>query len=519
MRIEIKGGDRTKTVELAEPARVDSLLMEAGFPLDMPCSGEGRCGKCRVVATGGLSEVTDAEKKLLSEKELAAGERLACRTTVTGDAVIIIPQKGGTNVLLRSELPGDFAADGGEGAGLAVDIGTTTVAAYLYGFDGTLLAKNGVPNPQSVYGADVISRVGRAMAGDGENLSMLIRAAIGKLAKELLKTAGLDTSRLKKAVLVGNTAMLYLLCGRDPSPIAAAPFVPDTLFGGRVSAQTAGLAGFEGLESVYLGRSMSAYVGADITAAALSSGMCEPGKKTFLVDIGTNGEMAVFDGRRLLCCSTAAGPAFEGVGISCGCPARNGAVSHVAVEHGGLRCEVIGSVRADGICGAGLIDAAAAMLELGLFDETGRIDEERAVELGRFDDGDGEEKIKLCDGVAITQKDIRQLQLAKAAIRAGAETLLHEAGMEPSELDAFYIAGGFGSAIDIASSARIGLIQPECAEKARAIGNAAGAGASMMLLSGKAVREAEDMAACSKTVELSTSPYFMDKYVECMCFE
>ena len=516
--VVVKGGSAVKA-EIEKPEKVNSILARLGADINMPCSGQGRCGKCKVKAEGQLSEVTQQELRFLTPEELAGGIRLACCAEVTGDAVLTVSETEGTSVLLRGSAV-NVAADPGEsGLGLAVDIGTTTIAAYLYDLaNGRLLAQGGMENPQEVCGADVISRIGRSMAGERERLSMLVADAISELAGCVLKDSGLRNMTIAKGVCVGNTAMLYLLSARDPSSIAAAPFISDTLFGENVSAASLGFRHFADGGQIYLGRSISAYIGADITAAILSSGVCEPSRKSFLVDIGTNGEMALFNGEELVCCSTAAGPAFEGVGISCGCTAKDGAISHARAREGKIECNVMGDKEPMGICGTGLIDAAAAMLELGLIDETGRIDEETAVDLGCYGSTAGG-AIRLSDGVALTQGDIRQLQLAKAAVRAGIETLLHEGNVRAEELDVFYIAGGFGSYIDIGSAIKIGILPAECETAAKAVGNAAGAGASVMLLSSREREKAEKLAAGARTVELSTSAFFMDKYIDCMCFE
>jgi len=275
---------------------------------------------------------------------------------------------------------------------------------------------------------------------------------------------------------------------------------------------------------VYLPACIGAYLGADITTALVASGLFAAGRvyagpPVLLADIGTNGEIVLCANGKLYACATAAGPAFEGAGISQGMTARDGAIAHVAnnvqwkMENGkwkndAYECavEVIGGGPATGICGSGIVDALASMLDTGALDETGALTE------------GGPYRIPGA-GVEITQADVRAVQLAKAAIQAGMLTLIHEAGLVPGQVEALLIAGGFGSCIAPASAERIGLIPPDFAAKARAIGNAAGMGASMALLSATALKDTETASSAIQIVELANNPVFMNAYIECMTFE
>jgi uncharacterized 2Fe-2S/4Fe-4S cluster protein (DUF4445 family) len=297
-------------------------------------------------------------------------------------------------------------------------------------------------------------------------------------------------------VITGNTAMLHFLTATDPSPLAAAPFAIRRAFGERLERD----GGY-----TYLPRCISAFVGADITAALLASGICHgEGKTALLLDIGTNGEMALLHDGKLLCCSTAAGPALEGAGISCGAMAVDGAIDRVTVKDGKLQVHLIGErqdVTPVGLCGTGLIDAVAALLEIEELDETGYMEEDADIGSCR-----------------LTRVDIRHIQLAKAAIRAGLETLLHEAGVGYEEIEEVALAGGFGSYLHPESCAAIGLIPRELIGKIRVLGNAAGSGAAMMLLSGEERARAEQIAMQAQVIDLSTNAMFMQRYVEEMYF-
>lgn len=480
-----------------ERVLLSDALSAAGLPQDRPCGGRGVCGKCTVRAEGALSPVTDNERRALSEEQLAAGLRLACLTYATGTTLIYYSiekrdMQGVTQGFLTKFSISPLR--GSKGCGLAVDVGTTTVAAYLYRLsDGVLLGSLCRKNPQRAHGADVISRVDYGMHGGLEELQCEILDCIDAMQKELCAAAAVPAPVCR--VITGNTAMLHLLTATDPSPLAAAPFIIRRAFGEWTDQST-----------TYLPRCISAFVGADITCALLSSGIClDESRTVLLMDIGTNGEMALWHGGKLLCCSTAAGPALEGAGISCGAMAVTGAISRVDVKDGEMVCELIGGKDATpiGLCGTGLIDAVAALLRLELLDETGYLEED--VDIGG-------------SGCVLTGADIRQLQLAKSAIRAGLETLLHVAGIGYDDLDELALAGGFGSYLHPESCADIGLIPHELVGKIRVLGNAAGSGASMILLSGEELARSEQIAANAETVDLSTNPVFMEKYVDYMYF-
>lgn len=500
----IHESNQIKTVEFTPPALLSELLSHEGAPLDMPCGGKGRCKKCEVQAWGALS-APDAR-----EAELPGGVRFACMTSALGDVHVSLEKKTGDRIVTdgsRIECP---LLPWAQGIGAAIDVGTTTVAAYLYDLsDGSLITTAAERNPQGPFGADVISRLEKSLAGEGEALREVIENCIHSLVKTMAGDKKVDA-----LVVTGNTAMMYLLTGRNPSSITAAPFEMDCTFGEFV----------EGNMRTYLPRCISAYVGADITCAMLANGFFAGGSvpqndTRLLVDIGTNGEMGLITEGKILCCSTAAGPAFEGAGIYMGMTARPGAISKVAYENGSWHIETIGGVPAQGLCGSGLIDAVACMLDAGVLDETGVIDEESHSFTDCVTEADDQLAFRLPGTeVVLTQKDIRAVQLAKSAICAGMKTLLATAQIEPESVRELIVAGGFGSKLDVFSAERIGLLPEGFAKKARAVGNAAGAGASMLLLNQDMLRQSEELAKVCQTIELSGSPLFMEHYVENMMF-
>lgn len=502
LTIQTQAGDLTAVV--SEGTLLSSILQHEGHAPDMPCGGQGRCLKCRVWAAGALSAPSPAEVKGLSPQELSAGIRLACCTKVLGDAQVRLLADNAVSQICTQGAGQAFAPDPMfSRLGAAVDIGTTTLAAQLYDTE-HLLATASAPNPQRSFGADVISRVGRSVNGDREELAQCIRQGISALLEDLCRQAGRQVSEIDGMVITGNTAMLHLLTATDISPLAAAPFAVKERFGRCIPAGELDLpCGAE--VPVYLPRCMSAFVGADITTALLASGICAGRETRMLTDIGTNGEIALWHQGRLSCCSTAAGPAFEGANLSQGMQGAPGAIDHAWVADGALEVHTIGEAAPAGICGSGVADVLAGLLELGRLDETGLLNE-------------GDDAWPLAPGVAITQGDIRQVQLAKSAVRAGIETLLARASLTPDALAELAIAGGFGSYLSLDSAAAIGLIPPELKPRCRVLGNAALAGAAMLLRSRPLVDESAALADAAVTAELATDPIFMEQYVEQMMF-
>lgn len=478
-------------------------LQASNVPLDLPCGGHHTCGKCRVIASGAVSEATQEEIQLLGD-DFRRGIRLACFLRVEGNCRISSPSHTGqriTSDYQQSFAPLDPIYAGAYGA--AFDIGTTTVVGYLFSRESkNPLAILGEMNRQGRFGADVLSRIDYCAANSVEPLQSAICRQISDMLLALCQEAEILPTEVSGLCVTGNTTMLHLLAGLDPYPLSQAPFTPQSLFG---DTRNLPIPEFSKLP-VYLPPCISAYVGGDISCSILAGGIMRRPGNLLLVDIGTNGEMALKTEDAIHCCATAAGPAFEGAGISCGSSARDGAIHAVTLENGQLRCQVIGGGKATSLCGTGLIDAIACCLENGMVDYRGRI----AKQL--------QQKILLQDDVFLSQADIRQLQLAKGAIRAGMDALLDAAGMEYAQIDEIIFCGGFGNCIRPETAAAIGLIPEELAGRTCAIGNAAGTGAGWILQSRSWISEMESTAARAKVVELSNSKFFQKRYIEAMNF-
>lgn len=496
----------TRTVPAREGESILSALQSAGMTApDAPCGGNGTCKKCLVHVEG-------------------LGEVLACKTPVTGDQIVTIPQQNAGAVVAREGARIAYEITPRSGLGAAVDIGTTTVVAHLYDLQtGEHLGTRSGMNCQRPFGADVISRIQYTTDHpDGlERLSAAIRGQVAGYCADLCAAAGRAVEEVKAVTIAANTVMEHIYAGLSPATIAAAPFTPLSLFGDEYDGEAVGL--HEGCV-IYLAPAEAGYVGGDITAGILASGAHKADRPVLFLDIGTNGEMALGSAKDgFVCCATAAGPAFEGAVISQGMAACDGAISAVEWDGGNLNLTVLGGGQAVGICGSGLVDALAVLLELGAVDETGRLlppDEAPDGALPYLvEDEDEQVSFRLTDTVAITEGDVRQLQLAKAAIAAGIQTLLHDAGLTEDGVDKLYLAGGFGNYIRKESAAAIGLLPPSMVERIFCVGNTAGQGAAAVLLSDSAREELDALPGQCRYLELSGHKKFNDFYIECMMFE
>lgn len=417
--------------------------------------------------------------------------------------------------------------------GAAFDIGTTTVAAYLYDLKtGICLDVISMLNPQIRFGADVLSRIEYTMSSKEAMYEMhdTIADCVNLILKQLSEKNGIMAVEIYSAVFAGNTTMMHFLMNLYAGNMAVSPFIPVTA---RMHSMSAGSLGLnmnkKGMALVLPG--VSAYIGADTVAAVLSSGMYEDADISLLVDIGTNGEIVLGSGDWLLSCSTAAGPAFEGANIRNGVGGISGAIDTVRLLPE-LHITTLGGKKPVGICGSGIVDAIAQLLEAGLLDETGRLAD--ADELSgpalpyadRLVSIEGVKAFRLLSGsdegeddcIAVTQKDVRELQNAKAAIAAGIRTLVRKAGIEMNDISRVYLAGGFGSRINIESAVKIGLLPEELKDRIESIGNAAGSGAVEALLSSEMSKITNEIKDQIEYVELSASKEFVEEYVECMLF-
>ena len=415
--------------------------------------------------------------------------------------------------------------------GVSFDIGTTTVVGTLWDLtDGKALASAARTNDQSVFGADVISRIQFSLA-EADNLSLLqkkVRFTLNSILTELCLAADLSPRSIYDVTVVGNTTMSHLFLGVSPKPMSRTPFAPAFTEAQTLSAAELGLS-VHPRAAVHLLPNIAGHVGSDITAMMLTAGIEKRSGNHVAIDIGTNGEVVAVRNGELVCCSTAAGPAFEGACIRSGMRAAPGAIERVDMADGDITIAVIDDAAPLGLCGSGLIDAIAALLQCGALLPSGRLlTKEEAADLppciaARITEVDSAPAFRLAEGadgvpILLTQQDIREVQLAKGAILAGIRTLLHELGISEDELDSVLLAGAFGNYIRRESALAIGLLPTVPVEKIIPIGNAAGAGASMALLSLPQRQRADRLSRMVRHVELSIHPVFQDLYIDAMQF-
>jgi uncharacterized 2Fe-2S/4Fe-4S cluster protein (DUF4445 family) len=570
-----------------EPIVLLDAATRAGVHLRAICGGKATCGKCLVrVSAGNVSPATDAERLLLSDAEIAAGYRQACRTLVSGNVSVYVPpeslleeqklQVEGVEstlevdpavckyrvsvtpasladprgdldrtadalreqhgiVLTRADLPTlaqlsaalrDHSSGGGGGwtitatvrdgeliaaeagdttnsaVGLAVDLGTTKIACYLVDLlSGRTLAARGVMNPQIGYGEDVIARIEAAVKSEAARVALreMVSAAINDVAADLCKSVGIAPDQILEMTIVGNTAMHHLALGLPVRQLGVIPFVPVTAQPLDAKCATLGLiaapgayvhfppliAGFVG--SDHIAALVAARVG-QVARAACPQRASRPLDTRLTIDLGTNTELALEARGRVVSCSTACGPAFEGAHIKFGMRAAPGAIERVKIADGEVQIATIGGKPAVGICGSGILDAVAELLKVGWMNAQGRLNTaspfvrqsvESAVKefvLARATPDGGRE-------VMLTQKDLGEIQLAKGAIRAGIDILLEEMNVHAEEIDEVIVAGAFGTYLDPLNAVRIGLFPRVPLSRIHQVGNAAGVGAKQMLVS------------------------------------
>lgn len=502
-----------------------------------PCGGKQRCGKCIVSIPHDAPPATAADRRFLSQAQIDAGFRLACACSAHSIDTVVIPERDG-RAFFKTALPRfDHPASPWRRAGeagryaVAVDIGTTTVAAYLVDtVDGAVVAVTAEMNRQAIYGADVLSRITYADAQE-DGLGHLTRAIRAQVAA-MITEAPRDTIGL--VVVTGNTTMLHLFAGVSPHGIGRAPFVPAFTETREVTEAefTRTVPTFRGAAGPFiLLPSNAAYVGADIVGAAVSADMDRDEGTTLLVDIGTNGELALSHAGTVYTCATAAGPAFEGASIAAGVGGIAGAVATWRREGTTFHFETIDGAPPVGICGSGILDYLAVLRADGVVDETGRILDLSGDDTGGITDEEARRawsaqatitdeaaSFTIVDEYRFTQRDVREIQLAKAAIAAGIDVLCAEAGITTAAIRRVVLTGGFGNHLDVESAVAIGLLPRLPTDRYVTVDNAAGHGAVEVIRRETILERIQALASRARYVELSGHPRFQERYVEHMIF-
>jgi uncharacterized 2Fe-2S/4Fe-4S cluster protein (DUF4445 family) len=515
--VNIINCDKSLCVRCTAGDRAVDILRGNGIKCALPCGGNLSCQKCRILFESGAPSVSRYDQEFLTEKELSEGYRLLCRCVITGDCTVLIGKRNNDTdmVVEKSRTLGGTPKDYDSYA-VAVDIGTTTIAASLIGVmdsehgDAEVLKSIGRANSQRRYGADVISRIAAAEDPDvRHDLEHLVRNDVSSMVKELSDGSGV--SGIKAVVITGNTTMLHMFSGMDTNGLGSYPYTPVTVEG--MEPDPLEIFREKICDRLILMPGISAFIGADIVAGLYSLDVTESKRKVLMADLGTNGELAFWNKEKLRLTSTAAGPVFEAVGISCGMPSVPGAITHVTIDN--EKAEVTGTIgnkQPEGLCGTGVLETVSELVRNGLADETGLLTEKY------FESGFPLIQRK---DIFFTQQDIRQVQLAKAAVASGIRALL--SGDEP---DVVYITGGLGSNLDIFKVKNIRMFPESFDGKIEVAGNTALAGAvryAAAVLNGKETEEAADarIAAIRKkavTVELAGQDDFDEEYIAAMNF-
>lgn len=510
------------------------LLTDGNGPLESTCGGRGICGKCKVRHTGGiLPPVSAGEAKFLTAMELESGLRLACFVYPDADADISLPKRVEADILLGDAPVANTAASGpcsgDKRFGIAVDIGTTTVAASLVRLpDGSVLVHKAAINPQMVYGLDILSRISYSIEHPGTGLFRLQSAIVGclnELLESLCAAADCDMENIREIVVCANSTMLHLLLGIAPDAIGRAPYRPVFIVAQERAAAEIGLFAAPDCR-LYCAPSVSGFIGADIVAGIYAVHLAKKEGHTLFLDIGTNGEMVLASGGRLMACACAAGPALEGMSISCGARALVGAIENMEICAGEVICHTIGGTAPIGLCGSGILAAVRELLRHGLLRRDGRLEKPKTLPANDTRRGllftEGKTAGVLLSAsprITVTQKDIRQVQLAKGAILSGVKALLDQAGLKAAALDEVLIAGQFGAHLDVDCLVDTGFLPCETKEKIRYVGNTSHTGALLALTHTDARRGMAVLARKIEYFELSVLENYEKLFRECLMFE
>ncbi len=465
-RVELNG----EILQARDGELLSALLIRYGKSFSHPCGGKGNCKKCAVKVNG--------------------DEVFSCQYRICSDITLMLPDEDSIDSVIDAIESKTLT----EHICFALDVGTTTLALALISKDERRIIRVITDvNPQRIFGSDVISRIGYCK----QNGVFALQQSVVERINRMISTFSCPT--VPTMYVAGNTTMLHLLLGVDCSSIGTAPYTPAFLESRRVAAEKIGIVG---VDTVVTLPSFSSFVGADLVAGVNMIDFPTHGKYSLLVDLGTNAEVVLFSERKLLCTAAAAGPCFEGANISCGMSATKGAVKAVSLDQNKkIRIDTIQNASPRGLCGTGLIDTVAVLLQLGLLDETGRL------ENGCF---------QLTDSVTITQADIRQFQLAKAAVHASVLTLMRRLQIDFNQIETLYLSGGFSTHIDLKNAAMTGLLPTELTDRCVALNN------SSLLGTVKYTYEENNLLQYTKIaeyVDLSADPYFSENFFEQMIFE
>ncbi len=535
MNLAIVLEDEKKELQINNDSKKSLLeiLIDNNISIESDCGGNGKCDKCKVRVRELSREYRACELKICnlyksineahnSKNKSISRERVTVE--ILRDRLAFDMKIEGADKSITDEVSIKEPSDCCEGAmikgrevALAIDIGTTTIAFTLVDIlKGNVIDTLGMVNSQRRYGTDVISRIKAASSGKKDILRKCVVDDLIQGIREICTNNGTSIAGLNNIVIAGNTTMCHILMGYDCSSLGVYPYTPVNI--DSIISDTNRVLGLDDNIPVIIPGAISTYVGADITAGLVATSMLDRDKTFMLIDLGTNGELVLVDKGRIIVTSTAAGPAFEGGNISFGMPSVDGAISHITLNGGMCELETIGKKTPIGICGSGVLDAVYELRKNGYIDENGLLIDRY------FDDG-----YYLYSSISITQEDIRQFLLAKSAVRTGIDIIISKMGIEYEDIDALYIAGGFGKGIDISKAAGIGLIPSKLLDVSLAVGNSSLSGAINISIIyskcymerkiddfNKIIRGIDKVLREAKELDLSSQTDFKNEYLKNM---
>ena len=490
IRIVIEGVEPQKEYMLVsdEPISFIEAMSQLGLSFYRPCGGIGKCLSCAIKFVYGMPPMTSFDERGLDFSEMRAGYRLGCKCVITRDCKILVPASLASEI--TSVLADEVAEDediNKENIGIAVDIGTTTLATAVIDLDtGKMLRQRNCTNSQIQFGADVMSRVKAAMEGHNNELMDCVRKDLMKLGREILG----ENYLMHKVVFSGNTIMTHLLLGMVVDGFARYPFVPYTLDSVKFVKDR---------RNIFFMPAISAFVGGDIVSGLY---YLKDRGSFLLVDMGTNAELVLYDGKTYYCTSASAGPALEGASLSCGVASVRGAINHLSINDGKCTYTTIGGEAPIGLCGSGVIDLIHELRRNNLIDEGGLLVEEYA-----------ESGYPIAENVVVTGEDIQQVLLAKAAIYSAITLLIKEAGIQVDDIDHLFVSGGLGATIGVWSAAGIGIFPKELLPKFEAVGNTSLRGAIKFVRDGNE-EELQEIKDNAKVVVLNEKPEFQELFLD-----
>jgi uncharacterized 2Fe-2S/4Fe-4S cluster protein (DUF4445 family) len=547
-----------KSIEVEKGSTILEAARKAGVLIESPCNAVGICGKCKVrIASGNLGDVVQSDDQHhVTDEEKAEGYVLACQSKVQGDIDVeiisenlnktleilnegkifdieidsfikkIYRKDGKTYIYAGKKIIGEESGDTSKlNYGIVVDIGTTTLVASLADINtGRELKSVSALNPQSLHAQDVLSRI--KFASDEKGLNIMysgIIEEINNLIEKILSESNVDRENIYEVIFSGNTCMIHLAAGVNPNSLGKYPYTPEIRGGNYLKASDHNL-NISQIGLIYLPPIISAYVGPDITSGVLASRLQDQIGTTLFVDIGTNGEMVISRDGDLSATSTAAGPAFEGMNITCGMRAATGAVEYFNIgEDGTVEIRTINNGKPIGICGSGLLDIIGELVANGVILKSGRFKSSGIESLpenlrNRLVKKEGKAVFKIAEDVFLYQKDIRQVQLAKGAVRSGIEFLMKSKKVSAEKVDRVLIAGSFGYHLRAKSLLNIGLLPKAFEGKIDFIGNTSKSGGQAFLLNKNYRKEMEELVTKVEVVELSNGEDFDKVFVKCLSF-